>query len=77
MNASAEDGCLYRREAKNAVLGLAGTVTAAADQARAMTNTELGAMLLSGHWTTIEVHEAGRRLVAREALAAVEDGSEG
>ncbi len=57
-----EDGCLYRREVKNALLGLAGSVTAANDQAQAMTDRELGALLLSGRWTTIEVHEAGRRL---------------
>ena len=65
-----EDGCLYRREVKNALLGLAGSVTAAADQAQAMTDRELGTLLLNSGWSTIEVHEAGRRLlthaVARE-----------
>jgi hypothetical protein len=61
------DGCLYRREVKNAVLGLAGSITAASDQAAAMTDAELGDLLLSGRWTTIEVDEAGRRLKARKA----------
>jgi hypothetical protein len=31
------DGCLYRREVKNALLGLAGSMAAASDQAEAMT----------------------------------------
>lgn len=44
--------------------GLQGVVTAAADQAQAMTNAELGDLLLTGKWTTLEVHEAGRRLRA-------------
>lgn len=57
-----EDGCLHRREVKNALLCLAGSMTAADDQAHAMTDGELGEMLLTGRWTTIEVHEAGRRL---------------
>lgn len=57
-----ESGCLYGREAKNALLGLAGAVTAAADQAQAMSDRELGELLLSGRWSTIEIHEAGRRL---------------
>jgi hypothetical protein len=30
-----------------------------------MTDAELAELLLSGRWTTIEVHEAGRRLAAR------------
>ena len=60
-----EEGCLYRREVKNALLGLAGSMAAAGDQARAMTDRELGELLLSGRWSTIEVHEAGRRLVSR------------
>jgi hypothetical protein len=51
-------------EIRKALLGLAGSMTAADDQARAMTDAELGQMLLSGRWTTIEVHEAGRRLMA-------------
>ncbi len=60
-----EDLCLYRREVKDALLGLAGAATAAFDQADAMTDAELGALLLSGRWSTIEVHEAGRRLSRR------------
>ena len=63
----AEEGCLYRREVKNALLGLAGSVTAASDQAQAMTDRELGECLLGlngKRWTTIEIHEAGRRLYA-------------
>lgn len=60
-----EDGCLHRRQVKNALLGLAGSMAAAGDQAQAMTDAELGALLLSGRWTTIEVHEAGRRLSDR------------
>lgn len=61
-----EEGCLYRREVKNALLGLAGAMTAADDQAQAMTDHELGTLLTSGRWTTIEVHEAGRRLLSRK-----------
>lgn len=49
---------------RNAILGLIGSATAAADQAAAMTDRELGELLLSGRWSTVEVHEAGRRLVA-------------
>lgn len=60
-----DEGCLHRREVKNAILGLAGSVTAASDQAQAMTDAELGALLTSGRWSTIEVHEAGRRLMRR------------
>jgi hypothetical protein len=60
-----EEGCLYRREVKNAVLGLAGAMTAADDQAQAMTDAELGERLTTGRWSTIEVHEAGRRLMRR------------
>jgi hypothetical protein len=59
------DGCLYRREVKNALLALAGITTAADDQARAMTDAELGELLTTGRWSTIEVHEAGRRLLSR------------
>jgi hypothetical protein len=58
-----DDGCLYRREVKNALLGLAGSMTAAEDQARAMTDAELGERLTTGRWSTIEVYEAGRRLM--------------
>lgn len=50
--------------ARNMILGLAGSMTAAADQAQAMTDAELGTLLLRGGYTTIEVHEAGRRLLA-------------
>ncbi len=42
--------------------------TAADDQARAMTDRELGECLLGINgkgWTTIEIHEAGRRLIGR------------
>ncbi len=55
--------------ARNILLGLAGAVTAADDQARAMTDRELGDLLGSGRWSTTEVHEAGRRLLMRPALA--------
>lgn len=58
-------GPLDENEMRHAILGLAGSVTAAADQAQAMTDAELGQLLLAGRWTTIEIHEAGRRLVAR------------
>lgn len=57
------------------VKGLAGVVTAAADQAQAMTDAELGALLLSGRWTTIEVHEAGRRLAAASSTDTETGGS--
>ncbi len=63
-----EDGCLHRREVKNALLGLAGSMTAASDQAQAMSDRELGECLLGidgKRWTTIEIHEAGRRLYGR------------
>lgn len=59
-------------EARRAILGLTGSATAAADQAHAMTDAELADRLLTGRWTTIEVHEAGRRLRKR----AEEGGSE-
>jgi hypothetical protein len=52
-------------EARRILLGLAGSVVAAGDQAQAMTDRELGQLLISGGWTTIEIHEAGRRLLAR------------
>ena len=61
-----EELCLHRREVKNAILGLAGSVTAATDQALAMTDAELGERLTTGRWTTIEVHEAGRSLMRRD-----------
>jgi len=60
-------------EMRLAILGLAGATTAAGDQAQAMTDAELADLLLTGRWTTIEIHEAGRRLAAR-ASAAGEDG---
>lgn len=53
------------REMRRAILGLAGSVAAADDQARAMTDSELGECLLNGRWSTIEIHEAGLRLIAR------------
>ena len=60
------DGPIDPREIRHAILGLAGSTTAAADQASAMTDRELGELLLSGRWSTIEIHEAGRRLVRRD-----------
>jgi hypothetical protein len=57
--------CLYRKEIKSALLGLAGSMAAADDQAQAMTDAELGERLMTGRWSTIEVHEAGRRLMQR------------
>ncbi len=53
-------------EIRRAVLGLAGSVTAASDQAQAMTDEQLGQLLLNGGYTTIEVYEAGLRLVSRK-----------
>ncbi len=55
------------KELRAALLGLAGSMTAADDQAKAMTDRELGESLLGLNgrsWTTIEIHEAGRRLLA-------------
>jgi hypothetical protein len=60
-----EDGGVSQDEIRRAILLLAGSVTAASDQADAMTDAQLAARLLSGRWTTIEVHEAARRLMAR------------
>lgn len=57
----------FEREARHAILGLAGAMTAASDQAEAMTDSELAERLLTGRWSTIEVHEAGRRLAKRAA----------
>jgi hypothetical protein len=51
-------------EIRKAILGLVGSTTAKADQVQAMTDAELAYCLLTGHWSTIEVHEAGRRLLA-------------
>ena len=56
----------FEQQARRAIIRLAGAATAAADQAQAMTDQELGRLLLSGRWTTIEILEAGRRLVARD-----------
>lgn len=53
------------KEIRHAILGLAGATTAADDQAQAMTDEELAERLLTGRWSTTEVHEAGRRLRAR------------
>ena len=50
-------------ELREAVRDLQALMVAADDQAQAMTDAELGTLLLTGRWTTIEVHEAGRRLV--------------
>jgi hypothetical protein len=68
------EGPLDPEEVRKAVLGLAGAMAAADDQAQAMTDQELGELLLSGRWTTVEVHEAGRRLssCARSRLGEVE-----
>lgn len=55
----------YETDVRKAILGLAGAVTAAADQADAMSDEELGECLLTGKWTTVELHEAGRRLANR------------
>jgi len=61
-------------ELRRAVLKLMGATIAAADQVRVMTDEELGEMLLTGRWTTIEVHEAGRRLKYKQA--ATNDGED-
>lgn len=61
------NGPLPEHEMRQAILGLAGATTAAADQAQAMTDAELAERLLTGRWSTIEVHEAGRRLRERAA----------
>lgn len=58
-------GPLPEDEMRRAILGLAGATTAASDQAQSMTDAELAERLLTGRWTTIEVHEAGRRLASR------------
>ena len=49
-------------ELRRAILRLMGATVAASDQAQTMTDEELAERLLTGRWTTIEVHEAGRRL---------------
>jgi hypothetical protein len=63
--------------ARNLILGLAGVTTAAADQAQAMTDAELAERLLTGRWTTIEVHEAGRRLASRDSRSHSRPGKDG
>jgi uncharacterized protein (UPF0297 family) len=50
-------------EFNEAMRDISAVSNAVGDQARAMTNQELGRLLLSGKWSTIEVHEAGRRLI--------------
>ena len=57
----------WERDLRRGVLGLMGATVAADDQARSMTDGELGERLLTGRWTTIEVHEAGRRLTQASA----------
>lgn len=60
-----ESGLLVQEEAEAfaaALEGISAQIVVAGDQAGAMTNAELGELLLSGRWTTIEIHEAGRRL---------------
>ena len=59
---SQEDGWGEMREA---IKDLSALMNAADDQASAMTDVELGECLLNGRWTTIEIHEAGRRLANR------------
>lgn len=66
-------GPLPEKEMRQAILGLAGAMTAAADKARAMTDAELGELLLTGRWSTIEIHEAGRRL---KQAAPKQDGDQ-
>ena len=70
-------GPLPYDETRRAILGLVGAMNAAADQAGAMTDAELGSLLLDGHWTTIEIHEAGRRLLAHHALRGSPTKTEG
>lgn len=60
-------------EMRDAVRWLAGRTVAKADQVQAMSDRELGSLLLAGGWTTIEVHEAGRRLI-RSASDKETDG---
>lgn len=63
-----ESGLLTQEEAEafvDALDGITAQIIVAGDQAGAMTDAELGELLLNGRWTTIEIHEAGRRLKAR------------
>lgn len=55
-------GPIPEDELKDAIRWLAGRTVAAADQVHAMSDAELAEALLTGKWTTLEVHEAGRRL---------------
>jgi hypothetical protein len=55
-------GPLPEEETRNAIRWLVGRTVAAADQVQAMSDAELAEALLTGKWTTLEVHEAGRRL---------------
>ncbi len=59
-------------DVRSAILGLAGSVIAASDQAQAMTDEQLGRLLLNGGYTTIEVYEAGLRLVSRKQEPGVQ-----
>jgi hypothetical protein len=62
----------------DAIQRLAGRTVAASSlgQVQAMTDEELAEALLTGRWTTLEVHEAGRRLRKRLAQPSAEDGGE-
>ncbi len=63
-----ESGLLEQEEAErfaDSLESLVVNMQVASDQAQAMSDAELGELLLKGRWTTIEIHEAGRRLKAR------------
>ncbi len=62
----------FEHDMREAVRDLSALMNSAADQARAMTDAELGELLLSGRWSTIEIHEAGLRLKRRAGLPAVQ-----
>ena len=66
----------FEDEMRDAVKDLSALMNAADDQARAMTDAELGELLLTGRWTTIEIHEAGRRLQQRPTPSAPSSVSE-
>jgi hypothetical protein len=55
-------GPIPEDEMKDAIRWLVGRTVAADDQVRAMSDAELAQALLTGKWSTLEVHEAGRRL---------------
>ena len=55
----------WQDELAEAIKDINALGNAAADQAHAMTDAELGELLLTGRWTTIEIHEAARRLIRR------------